>query len=155
MELTIDNFKTHVLDAMLRKLPCIIDTTDNGGECDSLQKITQYYLETGRLLIWSGESGNTIYDSAYYNTLFRAWHDFHHIDKQLPFTPAGEAAVTTYQKLDIDELNLPKAFSDYAKLILDAEITEQINYYTEHGDFAHDQRTLALSYIETNLKKGA
>ena len=155
MTYSIEDFKT-VIDKAIDYYSIHIETTSDGSLCDTLDKITAYYKTHGRLLIWDGESEETIYDSPYYNVLFRAWHDYHHIKAQLAFTGEGEKLVADKQKQDVHKLtggNL--AFASFCEIVLDAEIVAQVDYYNAYGAFVDNQRQFSLDYIANHVNIAA
>ncbi len=146
MQATIATFE-HILLAITNQLPEIV-TTDDGAICDTLEKITAYYNKTGKLLVWRGESNDTIFSLPDFNYMFRAWHDFHHITKQLPFDTEGEAMVATYQSQDIHAMALPAHIKHFCIALIDCEVNGQIEHYDRTGEFLVNQKTFACDYMQ-------
>jgi len=146
MQANINTFE-HTLLAIANQLPDIV-TTDNGESCDTLEKITSYYDRTGKLLVWRGESDTTIFSLPDFNYLFRAWHDYHHITKQLPFDTEGESMVATYQAQDIHALALPAHVKHFCIALIDCEVNGQIEHYNQTGEFLSNQKAFACDYMQ-------
>lgn len=127
-----------------RIFPCGYDVSDNApGDYDSL---IAHHKKTGRVLVWSGASEQTIFACRETNYDFRAWHDSKHILRKLPFTQGGEYTTMTLQQADIRALyDGPQA--DYFFAILDAEIMGQFHYNAAHGGFPVDQIGFVRSYL--------
>lgn len=148
-------YESIVNDMVKRLMPQGYDMTSLGNTCDTLDKITQYYMTNKRLLIWNGASDNTIFNNPQSNLDFRAWHDFIHITENLAFTPEGEKAVCRIQQLQVI-----KYYSDMLKpeqikeiiLILEAEINEQVNHFEKTGEFIQDQKAFTDFHVK-RLKK--
>lgn len=107
-------------------------------------------LDAGkRMVVYSGASDATIFGSPLVNWHFRAWHDWHHWQGRLPFTPEGEAAACNRQVADL--------FAAYGAgprvrlwaRILDAEVNGQLRYAAAHGgNFPCDQRAFVVAYLD-------
>lgn len=122
-------------------------TTTNSTHFGTLPSITRHYLCTGELMVWNGASDQTIFSTEYLNCAFRAWHDFHHVDMQHPFTKLGEAAVCEAQMRDVREYVDNEELQRYMCMLLDAEINGQVGVFLDTGTFVEDQRTFAVQYI--------
>lgn len=102
------------------------------------KELLQCYNETGKLVVWSGGSPNTIWRDA--NSLFRAWHDWCHIqsgmcDKVDCFTVARECEVADFQCIGL---------GDMLARVIQIEVAEQALYYGETGKFVEDQVEFTL-----------
>ena len=128
------------------------DVTSNGDSVDTLEKVTQIFNSTGRVKVWSGGSENTIFDSPEINHAFRAWHDFHHITKGLPFTPQGEILVAQEQCKDIVRLYGESTQSEYFMNILKADVIGQTEYLTKHDSYVKDQKGFTEAYLKNPLE---
>jgi len=123
------------------------DLTDNDNEVNTLEKATAYFNETGRIKVWSGASDKTIFDCAGINHAFRAWHDFHHITKQLPFTPEGEMKVVQCQMQDLIKIYGDNEDTQRMNAILWAEVVGQGQYEELHGAFPDNQKGFIKAYL--------
>lgn len=134
---------------MQRKI--IYEPTDNSALCDSLEKITEYYLNSGRVLIHSGNSDKTIFGPDGGNFFFRAVHDYVHIQEQLPFTLDGEKAVLRVQIQHVlknyKQAGLTGAEALRCIAFLDEEIVGQAEHFARTGEFPNDQRAFARAYL--------
>ena len=139
----------YALDMVIANiLPQGFDITDQGNSVDTLEKITTHHKETGRIKVWSGASGNTVFRSAASNHAFRAWHDYHHINKQLPFTSDGEKAVVELQLADIRESIPPSKYRDEVEQIIIALIVGEVAYESKYGIFPQDEIGFIGEYIQ-------
>lgn len=109
----------------------------------NLESATDYYRRTGRVCVWSGASGRTIFSGPGVNYAFRAWHDWRHICLRAPFDYAGERRVWTAQSAD---LGLPW---DGAQRLLWIEVMGQLEHKRLYGAFPVDQRSFAQEYLRT------
>ncbi len=106
----------------------------------TFESITEYYCKNSKFIIWRGGSNNTIFGTPEMNHKFRAWHDYHHIIHNIPFTSEGEYRVYMHQ---IDDINPYCDTIDKFKRccnILDIEINGQVKYFEQHEYFPEDQR---------------
>jgi hypothetical protein len=87
--------------------------------------------------------GNTIFGDPQVNIMFRAWHDYIHITKQLDFSPINEAAVAFIQASE-----LPWDWW-YEKQLIIAEVVGQVVNHERTGQFNHDQRAFTLNLLAT------
>lgn len=88
------------------------------------------------LVIWSGESDNTIYNDPKINHMFRAIHDSIHLKTGLGFSPEQEIEMGRIQAAAL-EANCKSLLADLFYI----EIAEQAKYYLKNGIFVKDQVT--------------
>lgn len=139
-------FNVAVLHMCSRVLPKGFDVSDDAP--DTLAKLTAHYKATGRVLVWSGESDNTIYGDKDVNFAFRAWHDAIHIEHQFEFTLSGEAAVCNIQIQQLIKVyGASDAVIEFCELIR-AEVVGQAELYARTGAYASDQRAFTIDYIK-------
>ena len=114
----------------------------------SLESLKNTVRENGRLTVWGGGSERTIFGDAETNYAFRAWHDWHHIDGDLPFTFEGEAEVCQRQLADLARLygNDTMTQAGWAALLV-IEVIGQRAYEDRHGAFPDDQRAFAVECL--------
>lgn len=93
----------------------------------------------GRLVVWSGNSDNTIYGDRHINYAFRAWHDAIHLKLNANFDLEGETRVA------IEQCRLIQ--SDFASRIIMLEVVEQVRYFNKYGQFPINQ----LEFIKKRL----
>lgn len=156
------DFNRVVLHIVNVLMPNGFDTTDNGDEVNTLDKIKNYFNETGRVKVWTGASHATIFGYPHVNHAFRAWHDYVHIMWNYEFTPEDELKVMRVQQNNLVDILTPmftegmwegdkgvytrdqvRKFVKY----LEAEVQGQIEYEREHGQFPEDQRAFFERYI--------
>lgn len=94
-----------------------------------------------RLVVWSGESENTIYACPETNWAARAWHDWHHGKHGFDFTLGGERKTAESQARDLIELyGTGPDVVDMVELLL-AEVIGQAEFYERTGGrFPTNQR---------------
>lgn len=97
---------------------------------ETLKDIVEVYKNTGKLIVWSGASENTIWNTPQSNWLFRAWHDFTHIKGLYEFNNEGEASTALYQ--------MSQSGTILARLI-DIEVNGQLEYFNKYGRFPENQ----------------
>ena len=100
-------------------------TTENGADCDTLEKCQEHYRRTGGLLVWSGGGEHTIYDNPSVNISARVWHDYYHITRDLPFTMSGEYQVFLLQAQELERRADGRCVKDAHRLLY-AEIIGQL-----------------------------
>jgi len=128
-------FNRAVIAVTNHLMPCGFDVAETAPS--TLGELTEHMNTTGRMLVYSGASENTIFGDKEVNWAFRAWHDWHHYHEQLPFTLKGEIMVCARQKEDL--------FRQFGYInpkwedLLDIEITEQVKEYVKTGVFVEDQ----------------
>lgn len=115
----------------------------------SLADLKLHVAQSGRILIWSGASEYTIYGSPSVNHIFRAWHDWHHLSGDHPFTLAGEAAVACAQISQM-ELKFPgnPNLSRWRALVIAEVLGQAIFSYLNDGAFPHNQRAFVKAFLE-------
>lgn len=105
---------------------------------DTAPNDIQSVLGHSQLVIWSGQSDNTIWQDAKVNHAFRALHDALHIESRLGFTPLEEIELGRIQA------------SKYSGLLADlvyCEVSKQAEHYLKHGTFLVDQVGFTLNYL--------
>lgn len=91
------------------------------------------------LVIWDGESNNTVFDDKCVNWAFRALHDSLHLKTRLGFSPKEEIELGRIQASKYDGL--------IADLIY-IEVAGQAEYYLNNGIFCPDQRLFTLNQLK-------
>jgi hypothetical protein len=141
-----NHFNVAVQTMAARLFPTGFDTSLDAPS--TLADLTDHIAKTGRMLVYSGHSDQTIFDCEATNHAFRAWHDWCHWKFQLPFNAEGEAAACKVQQGHLatvygaDHWMLPKW-----NRILDAEINGQLEYAAKHGDFPTNQAAFVAKAI--------
>lgn len=139
------NFNKAVQEMARRLHPDGYDLSANAPE--TLEGVTKYYQQHGRFCIFNGASEKTIFGCNKTNYDFRAWHDYHHLQMQAPFTLEGEIQVMEAQQRDIINLcgdaslpftQQPERVKFWCKL-LDIEVKGQVEFYLKNGYFIEDQ----------------
>lgn len=128
-------------------LPSGFDITPDDNRCSTLHKITDYYNATGRVLVWSGASDKSIFGDPRVNHAFRAWHDYVHITRQLPFTQAGEHDVMLAQQRHVKALRLRPQAEQACLALLECEIDDQIQALIDTGAFIDDQVQFTINQL--------
>lgn len=145
------NEMAHV--AVQSLMPDGFDTTADASLCDTLDKVKRHYRKTGRVLVWTGESDNTIFGTPEDNHAFRAWHDYVHINFDLPFTKQGEHTVMLLQQRHVDTIGgyyFTRHEKDTFVKLLECEIAGQLDEFIRTGDFVKDQRAFAKQFMQPN-----
>lgn len=105
-----------------------------------LQSMNRTVADTGRLVIWTGGSDQTIYGCPEHNIAARAWHDAVHYRTQLPTTLAGEAGVCYVQCWQLlQEYGNDDEVRSWIELLL-TEVIGQALEFAQTGEFPKDQR---------------
>jgi hypothetical protein len=94
------------------------------------------------LVVWSGQSNNTIWNDAKVNHAFRALHDALHIQTRLDFSVNAEIELGRIQA------------NQYQGLLADliyCEVSEQALHYGLTGNFVADQVTFTLNKLKGRL----
>lgn len=85
----------------------------------------------GQLIIWNGESDNTIFQDPQVNYAFRALHDTLHLSTKIDFSPKSEIYLGRIQASQFDS-------SIVADLVY-CEVSLQAEYFLKTGHFVCDQ----------------
>ena len=116
---------------------------------DSFEEGEQWYIDwrsnfkkTGKIKVWKGASGTSIYGSPIVNNYARAWHDWCHYWGEFDFTPEQELEVCEMQ-----QRGLPKDWH-FEKLLLQAETLGQQEHLAQYGKFPEDQRAFTIDYLK-------
>jgi len=94
-------FNAFVMGVANRLFPCGYTVSDNAPA--DLAQLTKQ-MDTGRCVVSSCHSDNTIFGDPEVNWAFRAWHDHCHYRLQASFTMLGECIVAHEMCCDIDNL---------------------------------------------------
>lgn len=144
-------FNEMVLLAVEALMPDGFDTTDDESRCDSVDKVMRHYGDTGRILVWTGASDQSIFGAPHVNHAFRAWHDYVHVMYRLPFTAQGEHTVMQIQQRHVDTLG-GFVFTNKEKelfyRILECEVDGQVEHLKRTGEFPSNQREFTQQYME-------
>lgn len=97
---------------------------------ETLSDVISTYQLTGRLVVWSGASENTIFGSREANWLFRAWHDYEHIRTMGEFNQLGETMTCLKQMSQVGSI-----FAEIVKI----EVIGQLKYQSQYGTFPANQ----------------
>jgi hypothetical protein len=138
-------FDTAVLACAARALPNGFDISPDAPA--TFDALATHWRDTGRVCVWDGASDSTIFGSPSVNYAFRAWHDWHHIAGQYPFTREGERLAMLAQQRDIRTLYRYTRQADWFCRILECEIVGQFDYAAKHGFFPVDQAAFARHYL--------
>lgn len=138
MQAMYPEFNQFIIDMYQRLMPNGFDTTPDKSKVRSFLAVKQWYAETNRVMVWSGESDNTIYGNPAINHCFRAWHDYVHITNDLDFSYQGELAVMEIQKIHARVHYKGKELQTILDLI-EYEIKGQLDYYNEYKTFVPNQ----------------
>lgn len=128
-------------------LPNGFDTTDNARSVDTADKLQRIWDITGRVLVWTGFSNHTVYDSPKINYAARAWHDYCHIIGHYPHNHIGETAALSVQKAMVRQLRLWD--EDRICRLLDLEVIGQVEYYYRTGRFPSNQMEFTHWFMRT------
>lgn len=138
-------FNVATLQACNRVLPCGFDVSADAPNI--FEALKAHYAETGRVLVWSGASDQTIFGDPEINYAFRAWHDSRHITENLDFSLDSEIKVCLAQIRDLRAIygngRLLQHFAD----ILSAEVIGQALYERANGGFPIDQAGFVRCYL--------
>ncbi len=115
----------------------------------TLTNLRAHVARTGRMLVWSGGSTDTIYDDDETNYAFRAWHDWHHWRHGYAFDLAGETLAYHGQCRDLELLYPGHDRLSAWKRILWCEVVGQAVYLAHHGKFPPNQR----AFVEGCLRR--
>lgn len=92
------------------------------------------------LVIWNGESDNTIFQDEKINFAFRAWHDSLHLKTGLNFSPESE--------IELGRIQASKIGSSIVADLVYCEVSGQAEYYKKNGVFVQDQVLFTKEYLK-------
>ena len=95
-------------------------------------------INSSSLVVWSGESDNTIFQDETVNWAFRALHDALHLETRIGFTPQEEIELGRIQANQFDGI--------LADLVY-CEVAGQAEYYLKTGQFVTDQVEFTKQYL--------
>lgn len=107
----------------------------------TLQRYIARYNSHKKIVVWCGESDNTIFGEPHINHFFRAWHEYVHITKNQNFSFLGESLVCAMQCG-----MLPNSWYLERELIY-IEIVAQNQFYSVNKKFVENQRHFCISYM--------
>jgi len=96
-------------------------------------------IQCPSLVIWNGESDQTIFNDSSVNYAFRAIHDQAHKTYRINFNPINE--------IELGRIQASLFNSDLLRELVYCEIAEQAKYYLKNGVFVPDQKSFTLSYL--------
>lgn len=105
-----------------------------------------YMLEdfnAGKLVIWTGESENTIFGDPWINYQFRAIHDIFHCVYQKGFSAGDELQVNYLQQ----QAFCFDGLGEFDRELLNIETAGQVLYFDACGEFPKDQRKFAIGEL--------
>lgn len=96
-------------------------------------------------------------EAKHLNALFRVWHDWIHINKNLNFSTEHEALVCSYHKEATIKYcsanNIPTKILNLILVIINLEINGQRKYYNTFGDYVYNQKEFLLTnLLQSNYK---
>lgn len=109
----------------------------------TLEALTAYANEHGRLCIASEDCEGTIFDCADTNLCLRAWHDSVHYRHQLAFNVAGEAAAVYIQAAQVFHLYGVTPRSIWWVQLLLADILGLVINFKMRGTYPKNKRAAA------------
>lgn len=135
--------------AVIRMASMVLPNGFDVGEVapSTLADLRAHVETTGRFLVWSGASDQTIFGEASTNHAFRAWHDWCHYTHNLPFSLDGERHAARVQIVQV-RAAYPKAEADHFAAIIWAEVVGQAEHFAAFGDFPKDQRAFTQAYMQ-------
>lgn len=140
------------IDCIIQDLGINYYTVNDPDNTGSFEHCKEMYKRYGLLEIDESNSGQTIYSSSEYNIKFRAWHDYVHITNNFPFTYEGEEATKRIQQAHVNffgrKFGLNAGQQWAACLLLDIEITDQLEYYIKHGTHVEDQYEFTVNRLK-------
>lgn len=111
---------------------------------DQAPNAIESLINSTSLVVWSGESNNTIFNDPAVNHAFRALHDALHLKTGLDFSPQAEIELGRIQASQYD--------SDLIRELVFCEVSLQAAYHLENGVFVPDQRSFTENYLKNVLK---
>ena len=144
MELTLNNVVKKCCDYYHTGGFAISDDAPN-----TFEDLKQFVNDHGYYEVYNGGCDHTIYDDPQTNYAFRAWHDYHHVTKNLDFTPLNEMKVVLLQIQDIYNLfGVNDKTIEIANIIY-ADGIGQVEYFEKYNDFPIDQKAFVNDYLIT------
>lgn len=151
-------------EAVNRLKGCIKHYTDrfpwsaSSDAPDTYKKmVASYYQNNKEVIVWDGASETAIWGSDY-NVMFRAWHDFNHIQLQADFSVIGETQVLCKQQqqyIQWRKSSLAQPAMDNIDVIalelLRIEILGQRYYYEAGHGYVEDQTKFAKNILASQL----
>lgn len=144
----IDSGLNRAIMTMARlSFPNGFDVSSKLGEfdSDSFGSLRRHVAQTGRMVVWPGESDRTIYADPAVNWTFRAWHDANHLAHGFDFSLSGEAATVESQIAEL-RLVFPRMPERWAQ-ILRCEVVGQAEHFERFGEFVTDQVAFTLAQL--------
>ncbi len=117
----------------------ILKTAPNHSVRDVAPNSYSDLLAQPTLVVWSGQSDNTIFGDRRVNWAFRALHDALHLKTGIGFSPLEEVELGRIQA------------SQYSGLMADLvyiEVAGQAEYYMQTGQFVQDQVLFTLNALK-------
>ena len=133
-----------VLHMAARALPLGFDVSPDAPS--TYEALCNTHRFTGRVVVWDGESDNTIYEDREVNYAFRAWHDACHIVGAYPFTLEGERGACGMQLSQLFAVYGDSATTRLWAKWLHADCVGQAEYFDRWGAFPSPQRRFTLAY---------
>lgn len=148
-DLAIKALENIVLPEAIRRLGIEYKTSLDAPNTYKALKL--HRENSGHFLIYSGDCSNTIYSSADYNIMFRAWHDFVHYHYGFTFKAYDEVRTALVQidfaRSILETYCLSERLIECVVLVLQADIIGQVQYYTKTGQFVSNQRQFVTEMI--------
>ena len=113
------------------------------AQAPTLEALQGELNATKRLVIYGGDSDNTIFDDEGINHCFRAWHDWHHAMGGHDFTLQGEIDTAYAQARDLVKLYGRTSQTVSMIELLFIEVIGHAEYYATTGNFPANQRAFA------------
>lgn len=122
---------------------------DVGPDAPStLEALMDEWERRGRFTVWDGACDNTIFDDPQTNQMFRAWHDWCHIQGRFDFTLQGEQAAAHMQCEHIAARYGTGETGQELMALVMMEVVGQKLYADAHGgEFPTDQKAFAKAYL--------
>ena len=120
---------------------------------DTWAKVQASFARDGKIMVWSGESSNTVYSAPRVNWAFRAWHDSIHLAYGLDFSLQGEERTAERQCAALWKLTGNRKLRKFGEVLLEIEIVEQARVAIYSGKFIDNQREFVVNKLrEKGLK---
>ena len=129
-------------------MPTGYDVADEAP--NDFEALKAHVAKTGRMLVWKGESEDTIFGCPETNWAFRAWHDWCHIKGGFPFTVKGETLAAGMQASQLITV-YGCEMSRYWRKLIACEVVGQAAFHEVTGNFPSDQREFTNAFLDHNL----